>query len=430
MLARCSLATGHLPTVTGVCGNDTQWDPETTTIYERATAAGYRTHAVGKCHFVPDDLWGLQTRERQDEIAAVEDDDYRQHLADQGYDWCLEPNGLRGDWYYTPQPSQLPGPLHPTTWVGDRSSAFIHEHDSGDQPWLLCSHFIHPHPPFSPPYPWSRLYRSHEMPHPLTAMNDVSTWINHRQNRYKWRDAGWDANLYRTMKAAYWGCISFIDMQVGRILQALEETHQLDNTLILFTSDHGEHLGDLGFVGKRSFHDASLRVPMLARLPSRFAAGAQCSAPTSLVDIAPTIAAAAGLEVDATWPGADLAHIAKGGGRPQPVTSHFEQGAKGIHCLVEADWKYAWSAGDGREYLFDRQQDPHDRCNLSGGEEHQERMAAMRECLRPCFQKKNAGKDNWPVYPPITMPDHPDDGLLYQDPPGLHGRRNGHVSMA
>lgn len=417
--ARCSLATGRLPRQTGVCDNGDRWNNDTTTIYHRASAGGYRTHAVGKCHFVPDHHWGLQSRETQDEIAPANGDDYRRHLSTEGYQWCLEPNGMRGDWYYLPQPSQLPAALHPTAWVAERSCAFIRDQASADQPWFLSSHFIHPHPPFSPPYPWSRLYPSHDMPAPLAAENDVTTWVNRHQNRYKWRDAGWDANLYRTMKAAYWGCVSFIDDQLGRIVQALEDTNQLDNTLILLTSDHGEHLGDLGFVGKRSFHDAALRVPLIARLPGRFSAGARCQAPASLVDVAPTIAAAAGLPADDDSPGMDLADLARGEQRHTPVTSQLGRGQSAQHCLIEADWKYAWSAGDGREYLFDRSADPHDQRNLAEQPELHERLVDLKQRLRDQLPATEAGDTDWPACEPITLPGDPDAGLLYQHPPGL-----------
>jgi choline-sulfatase len=420
--ARCSLATGHLPAVTGVCDNGDVWRPGTRTNYQGLTDAGYRTHAVGKCHFVPDELWGLQSRETQDEIAAADGDDYRRHLSSEGFGWCLEPNGMRGDWYYLPQPSQLPEALHPTTWVADRSCAFIAEQAASDRPWLLGTHIIHPHPPFSPPYPWSRLYQSHTMPPALEAENDVSTWVNHVQNRSKWRDAGHDRNLLRTMKAAYWACISFIDHQLGRMLAALEDSGQLESTLILLTSDHGEHLGDLGFFGKRSFHDAALRVPMLARLPERFAPGGRCAAPASLVDVAPTLASLAGVDPDPNWPGLDLASLAAGAERPRPVTSQFARGQSAQHCLVETDWKYAWSAGDGREYLFDRQADPHNLKDLASDPGQHKRLAAMRDRLRAELPAEEAGVGGWPQYPPIELPSDPDDGLMFQPPPGMHAQ--------
>ena len=102
-------------------------------------------------------------------------------------------------------------------------------------------------------------------------------------------------NLLRTMRAAYYAAISFIDYQVGRILDHLESEGELDNTLIVYTSDHGELLGDYDCYGKRSFLDAAARIPLLVRYPERFEANVQCDTPTSLVDVLPTSLCAAGL---------------------------------------------------------------------------------------------------------------------------------------
>jgi arylsulfatase A-like enzyme len=121
---------------------------------------------------------------------------------------------------------------------------FIEEKAAAETPWFLFSSYIHPHPPFAPPKPWHRLYRTNEMPLPFVpdGSEELHTWINRVQNRYKWRDRGIDQNLVRTIKAYCYATISFVDYQVGRILAALEETGQLDNTLIIFASDHGEDL--------------------------------------------------------------------------------------------------------------------------------------------------------------------------------------------
>ena len=91
--------------------------------------------------------------------------------------------------------------------------------------------------------------------------------INRVQNRYKYRDQGFDRNLQRNIVAHYYACISYIDYQIGRLLDDLEQRGILDETMIVFSSDHGELLGDYGCYGKRSMHDAAARVPMLARLP-------------------------------------------------------------------------------------------------------------------------------------------------------------------
>lgn len=192
------------------------------------SAAGYRTHAIGKRHFTPDPHAprGFQTLERQEEI--VED-------------------ALQDEW-------------------------------QADQPFFLYSSIIHPHPPFSPPTPWHKLYRGPDMPLSKMAEDNESLYLytNYRQNRYKGRDAGRDLRLHQLIKAYYWASISFIDFQVGRMLDTLEATGKLDNTLVIFASDHGEFLGDYNCFGKRSFLDSAARVPMLCRLPGTFVSTIQC----------------------------------------------------------------------------------------------------------------------------------------------------------
>src|SRR5262249_39925601 len=159
---------------------------------------------------------------------------------------------------------------------------FLERRDD-DRPFFLWASFIKPHPPFEAPTPWNRLYRCAEMPLPFRpeGYESLLTFWNRVQNRYKYRDAGRDDLLLRTMRAAYYSSISCIDCHVARILEGLGE--EIDRTLILFPSDHGELLGDYGSFGKRCMLDAAARIPLLARWPGRLAPGATCKTPVSLL---------------------------------------------------------------------------------------------------------------------------------------------------
>ena len=185
--------------------------------------------------------------------------------------------------YYIPQPSPLAPEDHPPQWIGDRSVDFITRQAGHPDPWYLFASFIHPHPPFAPPNPWHKLYRPDQMPLPNRpdAFETLQTLVNRCQNRYKYRDNGFDLNLVRAIKAYYYACISVVDFQVGRLLDALEQTGQIDQTLIGFTADHGEHLGDYQCFGKRSMHDSCARIPLIVAQPGRFAAGQVCDEPVS-----------------------------------------------------------------------------------------------------------------------------------------------------
>ena len=425
--ARCSLHYGQYPMTTACYENGSAMPADgRPSFMDVLTRAGYRTHGIGKCHFTPDKtaLRGFETRETQEECQARGGDDYMRFLDQNGFGDLPEPHGVRGEMYYIPQVSQLPQRLHPTQWIGDRSVAFVREQAGAQQPWLLFGSFIHPHPPFAPPSPWHKLYRAPLMPfpkHPQDA-EALQTFINRFQNRYKYRDQGIDRNLLRNIVAHYYACISFIDYQVGRIMQALEEGGQLDQTLILFTSDHGELLGDYDCFGKRSMHDSAARIPMLARLPGRFDGGRICDRPASLVDIAPTVLTAAGCASSGMkLEGEDLHDLLTGASRREAVFSQYADGNEAIYTAVTDRWKYAYSAADNREFLFDRLTDGGETRNRARAPFCREALHAMREMtqafLRNGGEKAALEEKGWRVYPPKTLSPDPDAHLLIQDPP-------------
>jgi len=371
---------------------------------------------------------GFQTRRFQEEIISdPTQDDYVGWLAENGYDH-FEPHGARGDMYYTPQISTLPAKAHPTQWVGDESRKFIQETASGKEPWFLYAGFIHPHPPFAPPKPWHKLYRTPDMPLPFVPENceQLYTWINRLQNRYKYRDRGIDQNLMRLIKAYYYATISFVDYQVGRIMQSLEQTGQLDNTLIVYSSDHGEHLGDFNCFGKRSMQDASAKVPMVVRYPERFKPRQRCSKAVSLVDLAPTFLEAAGIETrELGLDGVDLATVANGSSQRETVYSQFSMKGQAIYMAVSEQRKYVYSAGDGCEFFFDRKQDPREVSNLANQPAAQKEKAECKgDLLRflkrsreaAAYDETPAGLD-WKQYPHIdeTYLQDPDARLIFQD---------------
>ena len=408
--ARCSLIHGQYPSRTDCADNGDPMPTDRPTLMDALSEAGYRTHGIGKMHFTPDwrALRGLQTRERSEEIRPrVEDSDYLVHLHANGFEHVYDPMGPRGEMYYIPQPAQMPARLHNTQWVGDRSVEFIGEECTSTQPFFLFASFIHPHPPFSPPTPWNKLYRAALMPLPKRPAQSeaLHTYINKYQNRYKYRDNGIDDNLLRVMKAYYYACISFIDHQVGRMLATLEDAGQLDNTLVVFASDHGEFLGDYDCFGKRSMLDSAARIPLLARLPQSFAAGTECQLPASLVDVMPTMLSAAGIPcADHNLSGVDLADLVASGADghhgDRTVYSQYSHKDLGVHMAANRRWKYSYSSPDRLEYLFDREMDPDETRNRAGLVFCREALSTMRETLFDHYRSEG-----------VT------DCLLIQDPP-------------
>lgn len=421
--ARHAIASGLPPHASGVFDNDAS-PPPAPSFMQRLTRAGYRTHGVGKMHFVPDayDPWGFETRDTSEEGGHDPGrDDYRRFVSEHGYAHVTDPHGLRGEFYYLPQPSQLPEPLHHSRWVADRSIDFLASRDR-DRPFLLCSHFVGPHPPFASPLPWSRLYRAHEPdpPHRPAGYGDLLTYWNHAQNRFKWRDGGIDRHVEGAIRAAYYASISFIDRQIGRILEALGEAAR--DTLVVFASDHGELLGDYGSYGKRCMLDAAARVPLIVRWPGRVAAAARCGQPASLLDLHATVAAAAGLDDPAPHPeGVDLVALANGRVDRDTVFSRFQHGGFGLHMAATAEAKYVYSEPDGREWFFDHAGGPSE----SAGSKEDPRAAELRGRLiaryrdAGHFEPLDEAGAGWRRWPKRSVPDDPHDGLLLQDPPSL-----------
>jgi arylsulfatase A-like enzyme len=425
--ARCSLITGQYPHRNGCYNNGYPMPEDRPSMMDLLADAGYRTHGIGKMHFTPDPhaLRGFQSREQQAEIVGrVENDDYLQFLHENGFEHVHDPFGQRSEMYYVPQPSQLPARLHGTNWVGDRAVEFLRQADDG-QPFFLWASFIHPHPPFSPPTPWNKLYRAPLVPPPHVPQQPQQwhTWWNRSQNRSKYRDQGIDLNLVRCMKAYYWACVSFIDFQVGRMLEALEERGMLDNTLIIHTSDHGEMLGDYDCFGKRTMLDPAARVPAIARLPGRFEGGRVVDrTPTSLVDVMPTVLAAAEVQAPAgQLDGVDLTEVLKGRHDDRTVFAQIEKDTHGLHMACDRNWKYFYSAADEREFLVDRRGDPDETRNRAGlcfCRDATERMRSrLIERYRADGYTEALEGDGWRSFGRAPFPeDTPDARLLVQDP--------------
>ena len=430
--ARCSLHYGLYPSNTGCYDNGPMKPDEEDSYVQQLSKAGYYTHSIGKCHFTPNpyELRGFHTREIQEEISKdPKRDDYLSDLFKFGYSHITDPHGVRGEMYYIPQVSQMPAELHPTNWVGEKSTEFIKRMEMKNNSWLLFSSFIHPHPPFALPAPWHKIYRSPDMPLPNVPQNTdtLLTSINKRQNRYKYRDQGLDNNLIKLIKAYYYGCISYVDFQIGKIIKTLKITNQLENTVIIFTSDHGEHLGDYNSFGKRSMHSTSSRIPLIVSFPGVFPKNVKITNPTSLIDIAKTCLALGGIKgYDNLYEGENLLEIAKGNSERKYVFSQWNKGKHAQYMCVSKSGLYFYSAEDDKEFYFNHLVDPNEtenRAYLIG--ENQKVVKGMREQLLKHLKENNEssafeeeeGRLLWKKHKCRSVYEDPQEGLIYQDHP-------------
>jgi arylsulfatase len=426
--ARCSLIFGQYAHKTDCFENGfamPEESEEQPTFMSLLTEAGYQTHGVAKMHFTPDGraLRGFESRDyTADGSGCIEDDDYVMWLRRNGFGYIHDENGVRGEMYYIPQPAQMPAWAHSSYWSVDRGLDFLRSRDRS-RPFFLWVGFDDPHPPFTPPVPWNKLYRAPSMPLPKRPldMHNLWIWVNRVQNRYKYRDAGSDDNLLRAMKAYYYATISFIDYNIGRILYYLEESGELDNTLILWSSDHGEFLGDYDCFGKRSFLSSSACIPLIVRYPERFPAGQRIDSPSSLVDIMPTFLRAAKIDTSRlALDGVDLAELVQSPGMRGAVYGQYQRGNKASYMMLTRRWKYVYCASDNREFLFDLLVDPEETRNRAETLGYLGQTQALRGELIAYFQAEGYTEPldggAWRVYPPPPFPEDPDAGLLFQDP--------------
>ena len=231
-------------------------------------------------------------------------------------------------------PAGVPAELHQTTWCAEQTIDFMRERRGADTPWLATVNIYDPHEPFNPPAEYRARFHPEKMPGPLFRPSDLNQQQRLRAvdfqgeardpagpldiahpvlPYYPGRDSepGIDAATFardaKTLQAAYYAMIELIDDQVGRMLDALDESGQAERTLVIFTSDHGESLGDHGLIRKGCrFYEGLVRVPLILRWPGRIESGRVRDDLVELTDLAPTLLAAAGQPVPPWMQGRSL----------------------------------------------------------------------------------------------------------------------------
>ena len=309
--SRTSFLTGLYPsTVHGNINGNARCDlPEGARLITRRLAdAGYRCGLSGKLHLASP--WNgeeeraadgfeefhyshspTQPFDRSNQYVAWLED---QGLLDRVLDREHHDRNLRSGVRYR---EDVPFEFHQTTWCFDRALSFLQRH-VGDQ-WCFCVNCFDPHGPFDPPRTYRDRYPSSDMPLPIFRESDPL--VHERLATHVFRSPCVEPGpRERSQIAAYYAMIELIDENVGRLLDALEASGQREDTLVIFTSDHGEMLGDHGLRSKGCrFYEGLVRVPLILSWPGQVQQGLASDALVELTDIAPTLAEAAG--VDPGW---------------------------------------------------------------------------------------------------------------------------------
>lgn len=384
--ARACLLTGMSPWNHGMLGYGRVAQKYPVELPRMMKEAGYFTAAVGKLHYTPQRNYHGYDLALLDESGRAESIDFRSDYRAWFYTEApnLNPDATGVGWNdYKGKAYVLPERLHPTRWTADVATHFL-ENYQRPEPFFLKVSFARPHSPYDPPQRWMDRFRD-GVPEP-----HVAPWAERYAERNSARDDIWHGRVSeaetRTARQAYHGSVGFVDEQIGRILEALEKRGLLEETLILYTSDHGDMTGDHHLWRKSYAYEPSARVPMMIRWPKGMIGakrGQVRMEPTELRDIPGTILAAGGAKLPVPIDGRSLVECVGQDGKGWREWIDLEHDVcydKANHwsALTNGREKYIYHARDGEEMLFDLTADPHEMKNLAGDAAHSAKLREWR----------------------------------------------------
>ena len=365
--SRFSMMSGRLASEIGAYDNGAEFPSAIPTFAHYLRLQGYRTAISGKMHFIgPDDLHGLEER--------VSPEIYTAHFR------------LTADWSAVGTPSQHvmdAGPCRRTAQldydeeVAFRTAGKLYDfaRDTDDRPFFLIASFTHPHDPYlCTEQHWDR-YRDDEIELPAVRLSDEERDPHSKRlvAAHGFDEIELTDDLLRAIRRAYYANVSYLDDKVGQLLTALTECDFADDTIVIFTADHGDMIGERGLFHKWTFFENSARVPLIVYAPRLFEGGRREERLVSLVDLFPTIVqmACGGAEPDLVEPVAGQSLYGclagDGGSSDNAVYGELlcEPTPEPVVMIRQGSHKYISSETDP-PLLYDLQADPLETTNLAG----------------------------------------------------------------
>lgn len=415
--ARISLFTGKYPHTTRAWDNASFVLSPHANIWSKqfrdlgyATSLFGKTHLHGsKCDFIAREDYlhgyGFDTvNEITGPHASCESRTYMTDLwKEKGYfDAFVEDMHRRGK---TPKAYPSPVPLEDfyDVYVGSCGADYLKTYD-GDKPWFCHISFGGPHEPWDTPEPYNKLYDPAKMPAPDPRMTDM----NPARPRGATDDLMAKKKIQcspeqaQEIRADYCGACTLIDEMIGNIISVIKSRGEWDNTVVLFTSDHGELNGDQGFVNKRNFFHGALNVPLIIRTPDTAKQGGIVSdAPVNLIDVGPTLVDLASGTIEYEQFGISLRGVIDNT-NPRPRDYQLSE-LSGEVMYCDSEWKVVFNKHGEIYLLFDMQRDPHEQTNLASAPGMEEislqltqkafRAIAENRCLKPSVIQEYGSPD-------------------------------------
>ncbi len=400
--ARATITTGNYSHVcTGTKSNGGRIKDSQPKLAEHFVANGYETYACGKLHYVPYSppgeprlLHGFQHCDLHESGRLINQfdpkgampglEDYMDYLADVGWAGYSRAHGI-GNNDVRPCANPLPAEHCPDHWVADMTIKRLREHSAerAEKPFLIWCSFPKPHSPYDPPLDYANLYDPRELPPPAGGEADLDdrnpSLAAERVTRAM--DLLSPAAL-QVIKSHYYGLITFQDAQIGRIMEALEAAGAADDTIVIYTADHGDMMGDFGMFFKGNFLRGSVDVPMVIKGPA-VPAGGRREQLVGLQDVLPTLTAMTGCPLDQAVHGLDLTAACQDPDAPtrELYFSHYANSPHQVAMVTDGRMKYCYAEWGATEELYDHQDDPQELVNLAARPDAEGLLAGWREKL-------------------------------------------------
>ncbi len=413
---RASIITGLYPSQHGGWTLGTKLPENIPTIGDYLNKEGFATALVGKAHFQP--VKSTDEYSSIESMPLLQDLDYwknfhgpfygfdhvelaRNHtnefLVGQHYAIWMEEKGLSNwrDYYMTPTGTMprdalhhwdIPEEFHYNNWIAERSCCLMEDYKKQDKPFFLWSSFFDPHPPYLVPSPWDTMYceRKLSLPdvvegehenspamHKLTQQPDADFSEYKRSGHYLHGVHSHNTPKNDSLKnmQTYYGMVSMMDKYIGKILDRLDELGLAEDTLVVFTTDHGHFFGQHGLHAKGPFlYEDLIKVPMIARCPGLVAEGVINDSLQSLVDFTPTFMDALGLKIPYHMTGVSQRESWGSNGiaaRDSIICEHHhEHKTVQLRAYVDERYKMVVYLDKSQGELYDLQNDPKELDNL------------------------------------------------------------------